>query len=118
MIASWYSCHQGLTILLQFRDCLLVKFMSCKLYTCLLKIFVLYLIDPPMEVKIRTQNSSDVVNLRKDFGEHVLESSADSYTALSCSSVSITWVSPTKGYILSCTPKGKAILKMLTSLQP
>ena len=65
------------------------------------------LTDPPREVKFTTPTGVEIINLHKGFGEHVLNISAESYSEISCSSVIITWESPTQGNILSCQAAGK-----------
>ena len=67
----------------------------------------LYLIDPPAEVILITPDSLKSVYLAEGFGEYVLKALAESYTAITCNSVKIMWMSSTKGTLMSCQAKGK-----------
>ena len=67
----------------------------------------LYLIDPPVEVKLETPGSLHSINLTEGFGEYVLKASAESYAAITCNSVKIIWMSSKKEELLSCQAKGK-----------
>ena len=82
----------------------------CSFIKCLV-----FLIDPPTEVKINTSNGLEIIHLTKDFGKYVLTISAEPYSAISCSSVNITWVSPTKGNLLSCQSEGDENLIVFNS---
>ena len=66
----------------------------------------LYLIDPPVEVILNTPDSLHSINLTEGFGEYVLKASAESYTAITCNSTKIIWMSK-KEELLSCQAKGK-----------
>ena len=77
---------------------------TSSLHCCL---YMFSLTDPPKEVQISAPIGGEIINLHKGFGEHVLNISAESDTAISCNSVKITWMSRTKGNILSCEAEGK-----------
>ena len=67
-----------------------------------------YLTDPPAEVKLTTPGGvKENFVLKKGFGEYIFDASAEPYAAITCSSVNITWVSPTKGNLRSCLSGGK-----------
>ena len=67
----------------------------------------LYLIDLPVEVILNTTDSLHSINLTEGFGEYVLKASAESYTAITCNSAKIIWMSSKKEELLSCQAKGK-----------
>ena len=71
-----------------------------------MKNIVVCFIDPPKDVNIKPAGSFETVKLKKDFGKYVLNTSADSYDALSCNSAIITWVSPKLEIYLSCQAEG------------
>ena len=71
-----------------------------------------YLTDPPAEMKLNTPSGvNENFFLKKGFGEYVLNASAQPYAAIDCSSVKITWVSPSKGNLRSCRAEGKKSVK-------
>ena len=77
--------------------------------------FFLLFIDPPTEVRMTTPSEiENKVKIKRGFGEYLLEASAESYTAFSCSSVMITWVSSRNGIIMFCQAKGKDNFTMFT----
>ena len=69
--------------------------------------YILYITDPPERVSINTSSNVKEVYLRKGFGENIFNASAESYSAINCSSVMITWSSSKIGNVLSCHSKGK-----------
>ena len=67
-------------------------------------------------MNISVPSGVEIISLKKGFGEYVLNISADSYTDITCSSVKITWMSPTEGDVKVCQAEGKEKLVMLTHL--
>ena len=66
-----------------------------------------FLTDPPAVVNITVSIDVEEVNLNQSFREYTFEASAEPYAGISCSSVVITWTSPTKGIFKSCKAEGK-----------
>ena len=83
-------------------------FLSFKLFA----VAHLDLIDPPAEVKITTTTGLGIINLKKGFSSHMFEASAESYPAIACNNVMITWVSSTRGNVQSCQVKGYTNVSM------
>ena len=52
----------------------------------------------------------ETVDLKKGFGKYIFKASAESYAAITCNSVMITWVSQLKGDPKTCQAKGKHTL--------
>ena len=71
-----------------------------------------------MQVEINaTTGVEEKVDLEKGFGEYIFEASAEPYAAIACSSVMITWVSPTEGNLKSCQAAGKGNLTISSSFK-
>ena len=79
----------------------------------------LYLTDPPEEVKITVPSGLEEnhIDLQKGFGEYIFEASAVSYAKITCTSVIITWMSPTKNVLKSCQATGDCLFGFLCCFQ-
>ena len=81
--------------------------MDIELCSLLIHMFF-YLTDPPAEMKLNTPSGvKENFVLKKGFGEHIFDVSAEPNAAITCSSVKITWVSSAKGNLMSCPSEGK-----------
>ena len=70
-----------------------------------LMIHYYFLIDPPKVINITTTSGmGNKIDLRKSFGEIVLNASAEPYT---CQNVKIIWTSSKNGTVKSCEAEGK-----------
>ena len=82
-----------------------------------LMFFFSVITEPPAEVKIHVSNDMEIINLYKGFGEFLLNAAAGSYSAISCNSVGITWVTQTTGNVHPCQAEGKYYLTMIAPLK-